>query len=76
MQVLNERGAEDLEEILYSIGAVINSPRACTRAGAIAAKVDFLNMNVEDLTMMMFGTSKEDSEKFMPLYLKDCVYHV
>jgi pyruvate,orthophosphate dikinase len=73
---MTERGVSDMDEVLYSIGAVLNSPRACMRAASIVGKVDFMCLNAEDLTTTTFGCSMADSEKFIPLYLKDSVYHV
>ena len=45
------------------------------RAATITVKADFIYLNLEDLTATSFSSSKEDADKFLPVYLKDSVFH-
>ena len=51
----------------YSIGCMIEVPRACLRADRIAAEkhVDFVSIGTNDLTQMVFGFSRDDTQRFM-----------
>ncbi|MTI94805.1 MAG: pyruvate, phosphate dikinase [Firmicutes bacterium] len=54
------------------IGTMIELPRACMTADAIAAHADFFSFGTNDLTQTTFGFSRDDAEgKFLPGYLAD-----
>ena len=59
------RGA-DLE---YTIGTMIELPRACVTAGQIAEHADFFSFGTNDLTQTTFGLSRDDAGRFLPAYL-------
>jgi len=52
----------------YSIGTMIELPRACVLAGEIAAHADFFSFGTNDLTQMTYGFSRDDMGKFFPDY--------
>lgn len=52
----------------YKIGTMIETPRACMRADAIAEYADFLSFGTNDLTQTTMGISRDDGFKFIPQY--------
>jgi pyruvate,orthophosphate dikinase len=61
-------------EIDYSVGTMIELPRACVRADEIAAEADFMSFGTNDLTQTTLGFSRDDAEgKFLTHYLEDGV---
>ncbi len=58
-------------EVPYSVGTMIELPRACLVAGAIAEHADFLSFGTNDLTQTAIGLSRDDVEgSFIPTYLE------
>ncbi len=55
--------------VLYSIGTMIEIPRACVVADRIAQYADFFSFGTNDLTQMTFGFSRDDIGKFLPEYV-------
>jgi len=53
----------------YQVGTMIEVPRAALTAGEIALAADFFSFGTNDLTQMTFGYSRDDSGKFLPIYL-------
>jgi pyruvate,orthophosphate dikinase len=53
----------------YSIGTMIEIPRAAITADEIAKTADFFSFGTNDLTQMTFGLSRDDSGKFLPYYV-------
>lgn len=58
-----------LEEIEHLYGTMIEIPRACLTADAIAETTDFFSFGTNDLTQMTFGFSRDDIGGFLPEYL-------
>ncbi|MEM9097596.1 MAG: pyruvate, phosphate dikinase [Pseudomonadota bacterium] len=58
----------------YTIGVMIETPRACLRAGDIAALADFLSFGTNDLTQMLYGLSRDDAGRFIPNYVARGVF--
>jgi len=54
----------------YSIGTMIEIPRACVVADKIAEQADFFSFGTNDLTQTTFGFSRDDVGSFLPDYLK------
>ncbi len=68
------RVAEDVMKragvrVTYSIGTMIELPRACVVAGEIATEAEFFSFGTNDLTQTVFGLSRDDAGKFLPAYL-------
>ena len=58
-------------DINVKIGVMIETVRACMRAGRLAMEVDFFSFGTNDLTQAVFSFSREDAEKeFLPVYLR------
>jgi len=60
--------------IEFTVGVMIETPRACLRAGDIAASADFLSFGTNDLTQMLYGLSRDDAGRFMPDYVAQGVF--
>tara|TARA_Y100000034_G_scaffold137038_1_gene219168 strand:+ start:100788 stop:103514 length:2727 start_codon:yes stop_codon:yes gene_type:complete len=53
----------------YSVGTMIETPRAILRAEEMAEHADFFSFGTNDLTQMTFGFSRDDSSKFLQTYI-------
>jgi pyruvate,orthophosphate dikinase len=56
--------------VKYSIGTMIEVPRAALIADQIAQHAEFFSFGTNDLTQMTFGYSRDDVAKFLPDYLQ------
>ncbi|HYJ87740.1 MAG TPA: pyruvate, phosphate dikinase [Pyrinomonadaceae bacterium] len=65
-QVMGEHGMT----IEYSVGTMIELPRACLTADSIAEHADFFSFGTNDLTQTTFGLSRDDSSRFLPNYVE------
>jgi pyruvate,orthophosphate dikinase len=54
----------------YSIGTMIELPRAALTADRIAEHADFFSFGTNDLTQTTFGLSRDDSGRFLPHYIQ------
>jgi pyruvate,orthophosphate dikinase len=52
----------------YSVGTMIELPRACLLAGEIAREAQFFSFGTNDLTQTVYGLSRDDSARFVPAY--------
>ncbi len=59
---------EQGQEIEYSIGTMIELPRAALRAGEIAQSAEFFSFGTNDLTQTTYGISRDDSASFLGDY--------
>jgi pyruvate,orthophosphate dikinase len=64
-KVFQERG----DSIEYLVGTMIEIPRAALTADQIAEYAEFFSFGTNDLTQMGFGYSRDDSGKFLPIYV-------
>jgi len=64
--ILRERGSK----VKYKVGTMMEIPRACLRAEAIAKEAEFFSFGTNDLTQMTFGYSRDDAGKFIGEYLE------
>jgi pyruvate,orthophosphate dikinase len=62
--------AEQGRRLDYTIGTMIELPRACVTADEIAAQADFFSFGTNDLTQTTFGLSRDDAGRFLPSYLE------
>jgi pyruvate, orthophosphate dikinase len=58
----------------YTVGTMIEVPRACVTADQIASVADFFSFGTNDLTQMTYGLSRDDSVKFLQDYIDRGVY--
>ena len=56
--------------IKFSLGTMIEVPRAAVTADKIARYADFFSFGTNDLTQMTYGYSRDDMATFVPYYLK------
>ncbi len=56
--------------IEYTVGTMIELPRAALLAGEIAEIADFFSFGTNDLTQTVFGLSRDDAGKFLPAYVE------
>jgi pyruvate,orthophosphate dikinase len=57
------------EEIAYSVGTMIELPRAALTADEIASTAEFFSFGTNDLTQTTFGLSRDDAGRFLPKYV-------
>lgn len=70
LQVQEETG----ETYDYSIGTMVEVPRAALTADQIAQEADFFSFGTNDLTQTTFGYSRDDAEgKFLQSYIENKV---
>jgi len=65
-KVFKEKGTK----VEYSVGTMIELPRAALMAGSIAQHAEFFSFGTNDLTQTTFGISRDDSAKFVPSYVE------
>ncbi|MBT7583268.1 MAG: pyruvate, phosphate dikinase, partial [Kordiimonadaceae bacterium] len=58
----------------YTVGTMIELPRAALQAGDIANHADFFSFGTNDLTQTAYGISRDDSAHFLDDYLKADIY--
>jgi len=61
-------------DLKYEVGTMIEIPRACLTAEAIAKEAEFFCFGTNDLTQMTFGFSRDDAGKFLPAYYANKIY--
>ena len=71
-----ERVAQDVlsesrQQVEYSIGTMIELPRAALTADQIAEHADFFSFGTNDLTQTTFGLSRDDAGRFLPFYVEE-----
>jgi pyruvate,orthophosphate dikinase len=55
--------------VAYTVGTMIELPRACVVADAIAAHADFFSFGTNDLTQTTLGLSRDDAGRFLGAYV-------
>ena len=63
--VLKETGGK----LNYTVGTMIELPRACLMAGEIAETAEFFSFGTNDLTQTTFGISRDDAGSFLGTYI-------
>jgi pyruvate,orthophosphate dikinase len=61
-------------EVPYSVGTMIELPRAALLADQIAELAEFFSFGTNDLTQTTFGLSRDDSGRFLPTYVERKIY--
>jgi pyruvate, orthophosphate dikinase len=69
-RVFAERGTM----LPYTVGTMIELPRACLVADRIAEHADFFSYGTNDLTQTTFGLSRDDAGRFLPFYVEKGVF--
>jgi pyruvate,orthophosphate dikinase len=73
-RIAQEVFAEGGYHLVYSVGTMIELPRAALTADAIAGTADFFSFGTNDLTQTTFGLSRDDAGKFLPLYIEKGIF--
>jgi len=74
MRELVDKVAEEVQKaykirIKYTVGTMIELPRAAITADEIAIYADFYSFGTNDLTQTTFGLSRDDAGRFLPFYV-------
>jgi pyruvate,orthophosphate dikinase len=70
VNVVEEVQAYCKTKVLYTVGTMIELPRACITSDEIAADADFYSFGTNDLTQTTFGLSRDDAGRFLPYYVE------
>jgi pyruvate,orthophosphate dikinase len=62
------------EELPYTIGTMIELPRAALTADEIATQADFFSFGTNDLTQTTLGLSRDDAGRFLPMYVESGIF--
>ncbi|MBP3305267.1 MAG: pyruvate, phosphate dikinase, partial [Oscillospiraceae bacterium] len=74
VKVADETIAASGAKLHYEVGTMMEIPRACLTADAIAEEAEFFCFGTNDLTQMTFGFSRDDAGKFLPAYYANKIY--
>ncbi len=69
-KIAKEVFAEAGQTLTYTVGTMIELPRAALTADHIAEAADFFSFGTNDLTQTVFGLSRDDAGKFLPFYVE------
>ena len=56
------------QRVAYSVGTMIELPRAALRANELADSAEFFSFGTNDLTQTTYGISRDDAASFLPDY--------
>ncbi|MCP2604663.1 pyruvate, phosphate dikinase [Candidatus Aminicenantes bacterium AH-873-B07] len=77
-EIVERVGEEVMKEykvkINYTIGTMIEIPRAAITADQIAEEAQFFSFGTNDLTQTVFGISRDDAGKFLVAYLEKGIW--
>ncbi len=62
------------EDLPYTIGTMIELPRAALTADEIAVHAEFFSFGTNDLTQTTFGLSRDDAGRFLPGYVDKGIF--
>ena len=62
------------KDLNFTIGTMIELPRAALQAGEIAKSAEFFSFGTNDLTQTTFGISRDDSGSFLPSYQQQGIF--
>ncbi|MBI5141770.1 MAG: pyruvate, phosphate dikinase [Nitrospirae bacterium] len=68
-RVAAEVMAQYKTKVEYTVGTMIELPRAAITADAIAQYADFFSFGTNDLTQTTYGLSRDDAGRFLPFYV-------
>lgn len=71
VKVANEVQKQYGVKVAYTVGTMIELPRACVTSDEIAQYADFYSFGTNDLTQTTFGLSRDDSGRFLPFYVEN-----
>lgn len=62
------------KDVNYTVGTMIELPRAALRAGEIAIHAEFFSFGTNDLTQTTMGISRDDAGKFLKSYHENEIF--
>jgi pyruvate,orthophosphate dikinase len=68
--------AREAMKVPYTVGTMIELPRACLVADRLAAEADFFSFGTNDLTQTTLGMSRDDAGRFLEAYVRLGIYRV
>ena len=71
--VAREVEKERRTTVAYSVGTMVELPRACLMAGEIGQSADFFSFGTNDLTQTTFGLSRDDAGRFLGEYVDKAI---
>ncbi|MFQ5561094.1 MAG: pyruvate, phosphate dikinase, partial [Nitrospinota bacterium] len=71
-EVIKEKGVK----VKYTVGTMIELPRAAITADQIAKEADFFSFGTNDLTQTAFGFSRDDVGSFLGFYIENDILKV
>jgi len=74
-RVAAEMGEERGLKLAYTVGTMMELPRACLAAGGIGESADFFSFGTNDLTQTTFGLSRDDAGRFLGEYSDKGIIH-
>ena len=69
-KIAEEVKAKYKANVKYSIGTMIELPRAAITADEIAKEAEFFSFGTNDLTQTVYGLSRDDAGNFLPYYVE------
>ncbi len=73
-ETADEIFTEQKKKISYTVGTMIELPRAALMAEEIARSAEFFSFGTNDLTQTTLGLSRDDAGKFMPEYIQQGIF--
>jgi len=61
-------------KVKYTVGTMVEIPRAALTADEVAQEAEFFSFGTNDLTQTTFGISRDDSAKFLNYYLNHGIW--
>jgi pyruvate,orthophosphate dikinase len=74
-EVAEEVAEETGVKVDYTIGTMIEIPRAAITANEIAEDAEFFSFGTNDLTQTLLGISRDDAGRFLAPYLEKRIYN-
>jgi pyruvate,orthophosphate dikinase len=68
--------AFNMPDLPFTVGTMIEVPRAAITADQIASEAEFFSFGTNDLTQMGCGFSRDDAGTFLPMYVEKKIYPV
>ena len=75
-QHIEEIFKEEKMTLMYTLGTMIELPRACLVADELVKDADFFSFGTNDLTQMTYGFSRDDAAKYINQYVAEGILPV
>ena len=75
-KIAKEVENENKTKLDYTVGTMIELPRAALQARSISKHADFFGFGTNDLTQTTLGISRDDAGKFLNDYIDNKIFEV